>query len=328
MPLAGEAGALWSRKERGLDASQFATTRGNRPQQHRQDQERDKPEEKTTLREIAKDLRAIEKGLQEEGFKSSWLNTLSVLLVRVAHASRDEAEQPLGKIEARLTSIEKILTSKPPSVRAPAGTGTWADLAAGRTDTASGTHAMPTRHTVRVTLAGAQGLSNQEILKEVKKTITGAAAIRVLGSGDIDVAVPDEATRDRAQGLPSAEGLKIHRKDYLVEVTGVPLSTKVAVGPHADNSLLATAICRESQSLAPGLQVTRIKWLHDASKAKRNLDAGKTRGSLIIGFPTQEMQRRAIQGGLVVQAQLFEVRQFETALQEAQCFQCQQWGHT
>ena len=41
-------------------------------------------------------------------------------------------------------------------------------------------------------------MDNQEILKEVRKTIPAAAAIRVLRSGDINIAVPDEASRDRA----------------------------------------------------------------------------------------------------------------------------------
>jgi len=41
-------------------------------------------------------------------------------------------------------------------------------------------------------------MGNEEILKEVKKTISGAATIRVLHSGDIDVTVPDEASKDRA----------------------------------------------------------------------------------------------------------------------------------
>lgn len=61
-------------------------------------------------------------------------------------------------------------------------------------------------------------------------------------------------------------------------------------------------------------------------------DAGekpvKTRGSLLIGLPTQEMQRRAISGGLVIAAQLFETRPFEQALIATQCFNCQHWGHT
>ncbi len=54
----------------------------------------------------------------------------------------------------------------------------------------------------------------------------------------------------------------------------------------------------------------------------------KTSGSLIVGFPTQEMQRRVIRGGLVVNAQLFEVRPFERGLQAAKCLKCQQQGHT
>jgi hypothetical protein len=36
-------------------------------------------------------------------------------------------------------------------------------------------------------LAQTKGMNNEEILKEVKKIISGAAAIRVLYSGNIDV---------------------------------------------------------------------------------------------------------------------------------------------
>ena len=41
-------------------------------------------------------------------------------------------------------------------------------------------------------------MDNQEILKKIKKTIPAAAAIYVLRSGDIDIAVLDEAIRNRA----------------------------------------------------------------------------------------------------------------------------------
>ena len=40
-------------------------------------------------------------------------------------------------------------------------------------------------------------MSNEEILKEVKKIISETAIIRVLYNGDIDVTVPDEASKDR-----------------------------------------------------------------------------------------------------------------------------------
>ena len=44
------------------------------------------------------------------------------------------------------------------------------------------------------------------------------------------MAVPDEATKDRAQALPSTDQLKVHKRDYLVEVLGIPLSTRVVSG--------------------------------------------------------------------------------------------------
>ena len=42
----------------------------------------------------------------------------------------------------------------------------------------------------------AKGLTNEEILREIRKTISGAAAIRTLRSGDIKVTVSDEASKD------------------------------------------------------------------------------------------------------------------------------------
>ena len=41
-------------------------------------------------------------------------------------------------------------------------------------------------------------MDNQDILKEIKKIIPATAAIRVLRNSDIDIAVLDEAIRDKA----------------------------------------------------------------------------------------------------------------------------------
>jgi hypothetical protein len=112
---------------------------------------------------------------------------------------------------------------------------------------------LPVRHTVRVQLAQAKEMNNEEILREVKKIISGAAAIRVLQSGDIDVIMPDEASKDRAHGLPLTEKLKIYKKDYLIEVSNVPLSVRVACEKGADNIYLITAICEASRIISPGL---------------------------------------------------------------------------
>jgi hypothetical protein len=267
---------------------------------------------------IKDDLIRIKEGLEKEKeIGAGFAQRLSEVIARVPDASRGE-DAPRG-VEARLERIEALL-------RAPAGSpqglppqgNTWAKIAATGMRQAGGPQAiLPTRHTVRVQLTQAEGMGNEEILKEVKKTISGAAAIRVLHSGDIDVTVPDEASKDRAQGLPSTEALKIYKKDYLVEIPGVPLSVRVACEKEANNTPLATAICEASRSVSPGLQITRIRWLHNPNRRVRDTDhkPAKTRRSLIVGLPTQEMQRRAIRGGLIIDAQLFEVRPFERSLQ-------------
>ena len=254
---------------------------------------------------------------------------LSTAIEQVDHLEKPERHSHKGTIEARLDRIENLLKPSSGNGQPITTLNSWAAIAAQGVRNAGAVEALqPTRHTIRVQLANAEGQNNESILKEVKKTIPSAAGVRVLRSGDIDVTVPDEAAKDRAQGLPSTEGLKIMRKDYLVEIPSVGLQVRVNTGKNADNSLLAQTICDSSRSLTPGLQITRIRWLHSSNEHERRVNAGKERGSLIVGFPTQDMQRRAIQGGLVVQAQVYEVRQFERAAQVVQCFKCQQWGHS
>jgi len=55
--------------------------------------------------------------------------------------------------------------------------------------------AAPTRHTGRVQILD-KGMGTEEVL-EVKKTVSSAAVVRILRSGDIDVTVPDEASNSK-----------------------------------------------------------------------------------------------------------------------------------
>jgi hypothetical protein len=96
-------------------------------------------------------------------------------------------------------------------------------------------------------------MNNEEILKEVKKRISGAAAIRVLQSGDIDIIIPDKASKNKAHGLSSTEELKIYKKDYLIEVPSIPLSVYIACEKGADNTHLVTAIYEVSRTVSSGL---------------------------------------------------------------------------
>lgn len=182
-----------------------------------------KTDEVAIWQALKADLISVKEDLEkEERVSSSFTQRLSNIIARVPHATHANTN-PLG-LEARLERIETLLRApKQPPTQATS----WAKVAATITRQAGAPEAiLPARHTVRVQMAQTQGKSNEEILREVKKTITGAAAVRILQSGDIDVTVPDEAAKDRAQGLPSTEELKIFKRDYLVEVPSVPLSVE------------------------------------------------------------------------------------------------------
>ena len=319
MRHAGAAHAVSGRG--GLEASQHAPTEARKgPAETRANTD------KETLQSIANDIRTARIGLEEEGVESSWLNTLSQLATRVEDASRTRPTCEKG-VEGRLKAIEESLKA----LTAPnkGQTPSWAAVAAGSTRPASYPPAPPpTRHNVRISMPQAKGLGNREILEEVRKTIPEAAAIRTLQSGDIDVTVPTEAAKERAQSLSPSGDLKVHKHDYLIELPGVPLTTRVVHGRQADNGGLATSICEASKQLSPGLRITRIFWLYNDKQVTRMREAGKQRGSLIIGVSSEEMRRTAIKGGIVIDAQLFEARFFETAFRKTQCYKCQQWGHT
>lgn len=164
---------------------------------------------------------------------------LNALITRVDRAVKHH-QGLKGSVKAWLDRIETLLKAPPNHQQATGPRGSWAAVAAKGTRHAGATEPpQPIRHTIRVQLAQAAGLDNESILKELKKTIPNAAEVRVLKSGDIDVTVPDEATKEKAQGLPSTKDLKMFRRDYLIEVPGVALSINVATGKNADDSLLA-----------------------------------------------------------------------------------------
>ena len=80
------------------------------------------------------------------------------------------------------------------------------------------TSAAPERTAIRIRLEGGKDKSPNEILTEAKKVILGAYAVRLLKSRDIDVMVPDQATKDCVLNQPEIEGCKILQQDYLIEV--------------------------------------------------------------------------------------------------------------
>ena len=179
-------------KESDLNASKHAlgntTTEGAKSMRQ--------PSDKDELLEIAADIRLVKERLEKEGVKSTWLGVLGELAARVKHASSTR-HAPTGGVEGRLKAIEETLKkiANPKGATGP----TWATIAQGGTRLPGETPGNPpTKHSVRASMPQAKGLTNQEILDQVRKAIPEAAAVRTLYSGDIDITVPTETAKERA----------------------------------------------------------------------------------------------------------------------------------
>ena len=116
--------------------------------------------------------------------------------------------------------------------------------------------AIPQRTTVRVRLEESQGREPGELLEAIKKTIPSAYTVRTLRSGDIDIHIPSQATKDQILNGSDAPECKILRKDYLIEVPGIPLKTCIASSTNADNSELIQSICNATKCLVLGIMIS------------------------------------------------------------------------
>lgn len=182
--------------------------------------------------------------------------------------------------------------------------------------------------------------SASELLARVKPAIPTALAVRKLQSGDIDIYVKDQATKDYILRQTQHEGLKVLRQDYILEVPGVPRSIQVASGPQANNSELIQSIKQSTIGINTNTEITAVRWLHEATTQKKWCEeegcqqpnhrhrTPRSNGTLLIYCATQAVQQGLIRSGIVIEAQFFETRLFENSILIRQCFRCGQWGHT
>jgi hypothetical protein len=256
------------------------------------------------------------------------------------HASRNlpapSPEPPRPAVEQKVEEILRILKNDGLGARrASPAAPTYAAIAAQAENQVLAAVAPHRPQAIRVRYNNKPTGSPTELLQEVRRDIApGAVAVRTLRSGDVDVFVTNQAAKDQVQNGPNGPGYQILRKDYLVEVPGVPLTLQVAHGRNADNSQLIHSICEATKKIATGTQITRLRWLHqekkdtDRSRNAAEPRVARTRGTLIVGFPTQAQQHKAIHKGLIIESQLFATRLFDNSLIATQCFNCNQWGHT
>jgi hypothetical protein len=129
-----------------------------------------------------------------------------------ASKGQDTTEERLIQIEV---SLEKLVKG-PLAAKAAPGL-TWAKVAAQQA-TCIVNASILQQATVCICIEGTKDKSTGEILAEAKKIIPGVYAVWLLHSRDIDIVVPDQATKDCILNQPGVEGCKILQQDYLIEV--------------------------------------------------------------------------------------------------------------
>ena len=246
-----------------------------------------------------------------------------------------------GSIDRKLDAIEKQVAAL--AKRVPAATKpTWATVAAAATTTASFGSAinLPGQNNA-VTIWPPQegegeynGRTLMEVLEKVRTAIPGAVAAQPLRSGDIRITMASakqkEAALSNRDHIGQALGAKVLRQDYPVEVQAVPISVPVQHGKSADNTKVIQEMIDSTKRLIPNFTATRIAWIHGENSLKpRKGEAQAPRhASLIVYVPTAELQRKAVQQGIIIKGVIYPTRLYENGLQRTRCFRCNRWGHT
>ena len=74
-------------------------------------------------------------------------------------------------------------------------------------------------------------------------------------------------------------------------------------------------ICTATKKIIPGININRIRWIHDKKGYEARLKDGRKRGTVIASLPTQAMQLEVTRKGLVIGAEFFEARLYSHSLE-------------
>ena len=124
-------------------------------------------------------------------------------------------------------------------------------------------------------------------------------------SGDIRITMAStqqkEATLNDRDHVGQTLGAKLLRQDYPVEVQAVPTSIPVQHGKAADNTRTIQEMVESTRRLIPNFTATIIMWIHgeDSLRPKKGEARVPRHASLIVHVPTTELQKKAVQQGII-----------------------------
>lgn len=185
------------------------------------EESRRKAEESVDWRKIRGCLNQIAKDLckpEERALRMTLAEEVEEVLVMINALKKQEASREIPG-EERLTRMEaklnKLMERKTGEANITKG-GTLATVAAQAARTAS--EPLTKRPAVRVRILGAEEKSAAELLADVKPIISGAYAVRPLRSGDAEVMVPKQLTKDKALNQQMTGNVNILRQNYSIEI--------------------------------------------------------------------------------------------------------------
>jgi hypothetical protein len=221
-----------------------APTSSHQPTQRGQQQEQETPQAYKDWQDLINSLQRISTELskEEENPRQDIIQLLAKEIKR-ATESRDQDSPPkrgqeqdqghqLDRIETEIQALRQELNKTPPLVEKGPEKGqsprSWANIAAQQAQEILTTTALNPQvgTTIRIRPeSNLKGKPPKDLLEIARTAVPAAFAVRPLRSGDLDLYVKTQAIKDKILNGPNPPGFKVLRKDYLLEIPSVPLST-------------------------------------------------------------------------------------------------------
>jgi hypothetical protein len=119
-----------------------------------------------------------------------------------------------------------------------------------------------------------------------------AYVVRQLRSGDLEVAVPNQKTKDQTLNHRKSTAAKTSVKTIQLKFPAC-LSLWISRTERARKMSRPSGTSVKQTRMMPHIAINRTRWLHNDKAQEERRKNGKTREAVIISFPTQAVQYEA-----------------------------------
>ena len=147
-------------------------------------------------------------------------------------------------------------------------------------------------------------------------------------SNDTEVFVQLASQRNATLNMCQPNDFKNLRQDFLAEIFGVPLRTRIEGGRDANNHAIKREIATATKAQITGLAISGIKWLYDRKEYARSEENCSNCGSIVVSLSSEAKQTEMVRNGLVINAMLFTAQILSPRAQPKLYFNYRQWGYT